>query len=103
MAGTTGLEPATSDMTGRRLLDRWRGFRFIFSSLRGSWGVTFRTATVRATVLDDYFMPVLAYNGGVPERWLQGGDQLPDFEWLEPGPPGRRIYGLPAMSRDLKW
>jgi len=50
MAGTTGLEPATSDVTGRRLPNEWTGFRSIFSSLRGSWSITFRAATVRATV-----------------------------------------------------
>jgi len=66
MAGTTGFEPATSDVTGRRLLGRRSEISFIFSLLRGSWRRGFWTATVRATVFGDHFMPDLAYNGVVP-------------------------------------
>src|SRR5260370_40956190 len=62
MAGTTGLEPATSDVTGRRRQDGQCGYRFALSALRGWRGACSETATVRATVLDNRGMPVLAYN-----------------------------------------
>ena len=61
--GDDGLEPATSNVTGRRRKREYGAFRSIFNSLRESQGAHSGAATVRATVLDNRFMLVLAYNG----------------------------------------
>jgi predicted XRE-type DNA-binding protein len=63
MAGTTGLEPAISHVTGRWRKRGYRAFRSIFNSLRESQRASSGATTVRATVLDNRLMPVLAYNG----------------------------------------
>ena len=62
MAGTTGLEPATSDVTGRRRRSGEQELCLIVNSLRESRGTLSEAATVRATVLDEHFMLVLAYS-----------------------------------------
>jgi hypothetical protein len=61
MAGTTGLEPATSDVTGGRREPGYQAFRSIFNSLRESRGTILGAATVRAKVLGAHSMLVLAY------------------------------------------
>src|ERR1700726_3437919 len=51
-----------ADVTGRRHKREFRVYRSIFNSFRESQGAVSGAATVRATVLDNRFMPVLAYN-----------------------------------------
>ncbi len=62
MAGTAGLEPATSDVTGRGSKREFRGCRSLFNSFRESQRAVSGAATVRATVLVNPSMLVLAYN-----------------------------------------
>src|SRR5215467_5804961 len=63
MTGTTGLEPATSDVTGLGPNLREVPISFDFSWLCASRGSHFLAATVDATVRVNRFMPDLAYNG----------------------------------------
>ena len=64
VAGTTGLEPATSDVTGRRRRGRCRESLLHVNLLHKSLRAISEAATVRATVLDEHFMLVLAYSRG---------------------------------------
>src|SRR5713226_7348822 len=53
LAGTTGLEPATSDVTGRRLFLALSGSAFVLSLLREARAALFGAATVGATVVSE--------------------------------------------------
>jgi hypothetical protein len=55
--------PVSVDVTGRGPKRGFRAYRSIFNSFRESQEAVSGAATVRATVLDNRFMPVLAYNG----------------------------------------
>ena len=77
MAVTTGLEPATSGVTGRGRSGRCRGCSLDLNRLRESHGAISEAChTVRATVRKQHPMLVLAYSicgGGEAETAPQVG------------------------------
>jgi hypothetical protein len=85
MAGTTGLEPATSDVTGRGPNLGWGPCPFRFSWWSASRGGRFRLATVRATVRVEAGQHHVLNSKGIADRQDRIYSMLTEIQstWLK--------------------